>query len=124
MMNKEALKEHLRQLEENLLKPEIRTNQKELSRLLADDFFEFGSSGRVLYKDEEISDEGIGTVKMVLGNFEIHPLSKDIVLATYLILNEETRQYSLRSSIWKFSDGRWQMFFHQGTVTNHFDRFS
>lgn len=124
MEKEEVLKEHIRQLEENLLKPEIRTNQIELNQLLADGFFEFGSSGRVLYKNEGIGEEGIGVVKMILSNFDIHPLSKEIVLATYRICNEETKQHSLRSSIWKFSDGRWQMLFHQGTITTHFDGFS
>jgi hypothetical protein len=124
MEKEEVLKEHIRQLEEKLLKPEIRTNQIELNQLLADGFFEFGSSGRVLYKNEGIGGEGIGVVKMILSNFDIYPLSEEIVLATYRICNEETKQHSLRSSIWKFSAGRWQMIFHQGTLTTHFDRFS
>jgi hypothetical protein len=38
MENKSALKKHLCQLEQMLLKPEIRTTPKELEKLLADDF--------------------------------------------------------------------------------------
>ncbi|MCA1057724.1 DUF4440 domain-containing protein [Rossellomorea aquimaris] len=114
LVNK-ALKEHLQHLEENLLKPEIRASKTELAQILADEFFEIGSSGRILYKNEEISDKGIGLVKMKLDHFEIHPLSEEIVLTTYKIINEETQQHSLRSSIWKWVDGRWQMYFHQGT---------
>jgi hypothetical protein len=117
MESESSLKENLRQLEEMLLKPEIRTSQKELNNLLADNFFEFGSSGKVLYKDEGISEKGIGEVKMKLSDFEIHPLSEEIVLTTYRIFNEVKNQHSLRSSIWKFRDGRWKMFFHQGTRT-------
>ncbi|MNR67917.1 hypothetical protein D3C85_1921600 [compost metagenome] len=52
---------------------------------------------------------------MILSGFELHPLSETAVLATYRILNEETGGATLRSSIWKLKDGRWQMFFHQGT---------
>jgi hypothetical protein len=118
MESESSLKEHLRQLEEKLLKPEIRTSKKELNNLLADNFFEFGSSGKVLYKDEGIGEGGIGEVKMTLSDFEIHPLSEDIVLTTYRIFNEGKKQHSLRSSIWKFRDGKWKMFFHQGTKTN------
>jgi hypothetical protein len=118
MMNKHPLKDHLCELEMKLLKPEIRTSQKELANILADQFFEIGSSGKILYKNEEISDEGIGEVKMKLDHFEIHPLSDEIVLTTYKILNEDTLELSLRSSIWKFADGRWQMYFHQGTKTS------
>lgn len=88
MESESSLKEHLRQLEEKLLKPEIRTSQKELNSLLAVNFFEFGSSGKVLYKDEGIGEEGIGEVKMTLSDFEIHPLSEEIVLTTYRIFNE------------------------------------
>lgn len=117
MGSESALYEHLLQLEKKLLKPEIRTSQNELNHLLADQFFEFGSSGEVLYKDEGIAEEGIGEVKMTLSDFDIHPLSEEIVLATYRIFNEVKKQHSLRSSIWKFTDGRWQMLFHQGTIT-------
>lgn len=114
-MNDEALKETIHQLEENLLKPEIRSSKSELTQILADEFFEIGSSGKLLYKDKEISEEGIGVVKMTMDQFEVHPLSDEIVLTTYRILNEETQQHSLRSSIWKWADERWQMVFHQGT---------
>ncbi len=110
------LKEHLCMLEEKLLKPEIRTSQIELKNLLADEFFEFGSSGRVLYKDEQL-DNGIGIVKMTLSDFEIHPLSNEITFVTYRIFNEIKKQHTLRSSIWKFKDGHWKMYFHQGTPT-------
>ncbi|KPL60944.1 nuclear transport factor 2 family protein [Rossellomorea vietnamensis] len=110
-----TLKEQLQHLEEKLLKPETRSSKTELSRILAEGFFEIGSSGKILYQDEEISDGGIGTVQMTMDQFEIHPLSDEIILSTYRIFNEETQQHSLRSSIWKWIDERWQMVFHQGT---------
>lgn len=118
MESESSLKEHLRQLEGKLLQPEVRTSPEELTKLLADDFFEFGSSGNVWYRKDGIGDEGIGVVKMTLSNFAIHPLSDDTVLTTYRIFNEISLQHTLRSSIWKCRDGRWQMFFHQGTKTN------
>ncbi|MEE6450857.1 DUF4440 domain-containing protein [Gottfriedia acidiceleris] len=110
------LKEHLCTLEKKLLKPEIRTSQIELKKLLAEEFFEFGSSGRVLYKDDQL-ENGIEIVKMTLSDFEIHPLSNEITLVTYRIFNEIKKQHSIRSSIWKFKDGHWKMYFHQGTLT-------
>jgi hypothetical protein len=111
-----SLKEHLCQLEQLLLQPEIRTSPEELSKLLADEFFEFGSSGRVWYKKDMVST-GIGVIKATLHNFEVHPLVPDVVLATYYSVNETRKQHTLRSSIWKRIDGRWQMVFHQGTPT-------
>ena len=117
MENNNLLKEHLRKLEEMLLTPDIRTSATELSNILADNFFEIGSSGKILHKDG-IAPEGIGVVNMQLSEFEIHPLSDEIVLATYRIFNRETQQYTLRSSIWKYMGNRWQMVFHQGTKTD------
>lgn len=111
------LRDYIRQLEEDLLKPEVRSSKTRLKEILADDFFEFGSSGKVLFKDEEIPDDGIGIVKMKMSDFEIHPLSDEIILATYRIYNEISKQHSLRSSIWKLNDGKWKMVFHQGTKT-------
>lgn len=102
-------------LEEMLLLPEVRTSATELSNLLADNFFEFGSSGKVWSKKYGLSPNGIDVVKMKLSDFQIHPLSEEIVLTTYQIFNEEKMQHSLRSSIWKYENAKWQMIFHQGT---------
>ncbi|MBT2757528.1 DUF4440 domain-containing protein [Mesobacillus foraminis] len=112
------LKAHIKELEEKLLNPEVRSSRTELKKLLADDFFEFGSSGKVLYKDEEIGESGIGIVRMTLSDFEVHPLSDSVLLATYSIFNVENKQHSLRSSIWKLNEGKWKMVFHQGTKTD------
>jgi hypothetical protein len=112
-----SLKDHLNELEHALLKPEIRTSREALSKLLADDFFEFGSSGEIWRISDGIGEEGIGIVEMTLEHFEIHSLASDTVLTTYRIFNQVKKQHSLRSSIWKYRDGRWQMFFHQGTPT-------
>lgn len=112
------LKDHIRQLEEKLLSPEVRSSRIELKKLLAEGFFEFGSSGKVLYKDDDIEEGGIGIVKMTLSDFELHPLSESVVLATYRIFNEVSKQHSIRSSIWKLNEGKWKMVFHQGTKTD------
>ncbi|WP_445683581.1 DUF4440 domain-containing protein [Solibacillus sp. FSL R7-0668] len=101
-----TLKEQLLQLEKKLLEPEIRLSKDELSNLLADSFFEFGSSGKVLYKDENIGEMSLSIVQMKLSDFEIHPMSEEIVLTTYRIYNEMKNEHSLRSSIWKLIDGR------------------
>ncbi|SQC56251.1 Uncharacterized protein conserved in bacteria [Listeria newyorkensis] len=69
----------------------------------------------MLYKNESIGEEGIGEVEMALSDFEIQELAEDVVLATYRIFNVTQKQESLRSSIWKFKDARWQLVFHQGT---------
>ncbi|MCM2674455.1 nuclear transport factor 2 family protein [Alkalicoccobacillus plakortidis] len=113
-----SLKEILLNLEEKLLKPEIRASKDELTQLLSKDFFEIGSSGKVLYKNATISEISLSVVNMKLSDFEIHPLSEQIVLTTYSVYNNVSKQHSLRSSIWKLTDGNWKMQFHQGTLTS------
>jgi hypothetical protein len=51
----------------------------------------------------------------------LHTLAPDVVLATYRVVDETRKQHTLRSSIWKLKDGRWQMVFHQGTPTKRID---
>lgn len=110
-----SLNEHLCQLEEQLLKPEIRTSPVDIEKLLADDFLEFGSSGNVWYKRDCIGEGVLKVRDMTLFDFQVHLLSEDVVLTTYRVEDKTRMQHTLRSSIWRFRDGRWQMFFHQGT---------
>src|SRR6185436_5231772 len=50
-----SLAEHLRELEKLLANPEIRKSPAELARLIADDFREFGGSGRIFDKQQIIA---------------------------------------------------------------------
>jgi hypothetical protein len=65
-----------------------------------------------LLKEEHVFDAEID-------GFEIKAFAGEIVLAMYkLRVTSHTLQrkaFSLRSSIWIFADGRWQLIFHQGT---------
>ncbi len=42
---------------EKPISSEVRSLRTELKKLLADDFFEFGSSGKILYKGEDIAED-------------------------------------------------------------------
>jgi hypothetical protein len=116
VMDLSIIKKHLLELEKQLLEPNTRTNPAELDQLLADDFFEFGSSGKVWNKKDAVGG-GLSVRKMTISDFEIYPLSEEVVLVTYRVKDETRMLNTLRSSIWKFSGGKWQMFFHQGTIT-------
>jgi hypothetical protein len=110
---------HLRQLEEDLFRPEVRSNPEKTSAYLAEEFREFGSSGHIYTKAEilaELSSESPRTI--TLDNFQCEALAPDVALVTY----RSTRTIALgipvhanRSSLWVFRQGRWQMLFHQGT---------
>ena len=112
----ENLKEHLQQLEESHTGLEVRRSKEKLNAILADEFFEIGSSGYV-YDKKECLETGVVLTEMKLYNYEIYPLAYDIVLATYFLVDTTRERNTLRSSIWKFIEGRWQLYFHQGTIT-------
>lgn len=108
------IKQTLQQLEERLL-----TNAKEVSSLLVSEFREYGSSGQI-YSKAEIVDRlrSEPSTNLSLRDFEVQPLCSEVVLATYRAIKHQpgaSPVESLRSSIWGFRDGRWQMIFHQGT---------
>ncbi len=112
----EELKAHLKELEERHTNLEIRKSREELDKILADEFFEIGSSG-YMYNKKECLQMGVVFTEMNLHNYEIYPLAEGIVLSTYYIRDETRDRNTLRSSIWKMIDGRWQLYFHQGTIT-------
>jgi len=119
MEGKKSPEEHIRQMEERLLLPEVRKSIKELDEILADDFIEIGSSG-VYNKPqiiESLKDEP--PTQRSLADFKAFNLAPDVILVTYRVVkyspSDRSPVFSLRSSIWKFLDGRWQMVFHQGT---------
>jgi hypothetical protein len=114
-----SLKDHICHLEKKLMEPEIRSNPNEIDKLLAEGFFEFGSSGSVWRREDNVGEGGIDAREkreMSLFDFELHPLSEEVVLATYRVYDVTRNHDTLRSSIWKLIDGSWQMFFHQGTI--------
>jgi hypothetical protein len=111
-----------RRMEERLLHPEVRSSGDELSRLLADDFIEFGSSGAIYNKQQIISSLAREQpMEWSIADFSVRVLADDVVLLTYRSTGRDPATaeewHSLRSSIWKLHDARWQMIFHQGTPT-------
>ena len=124
IMNAEpALREHLRTLEESLAKPEIRHSPEQLARLLADDFQEFGGSGRVFDKGQIIDVlQSQPAVQIWLDEFLVKCLAPDVALVTYRgncrFPGSDSVSHSLRSSIWRNRDGRWEVVFHQGTPSD------
>jgi hypothetical protein len=122
MQAEPVLENHLCQLEERLLQPNVRKSAEEVSELLASEFIEFGSSGRIFDKEQIIASLQMEpTVRRSLVDFRTCILAPAVVLVTYRAVRQGTSDeqpiYSLRSSIWKLIDGRWQMLFHQGTLS-------
>jgi hypothetical protein len=116
-----SIEAQLRYLEEQLLLPEVRQSAKRVAALLADDFVEFGSSGRMFGKKRILALLRNETpVKRSLSRFGAMALSENIVLVRYRATRRIGRGRSvrsLRSSIWRRTNGQWRMVFHQGTLT-------
>ena len=123
MQAERTVAELIRQPQEKLLASNIRTSIGAVADLLADEFVEFGSSGRVFNKQQIIASlqQEDGTWQRSLQDFEATLLAPGVILATYRASRQsddgEPAVQSLRSSIWKLIGGRWQMAFHQGTPT-------
>lgn len=114
------LEQHICNLENDLLKPEVRLSAEKISEFLSKDFFEFGSSGRVYnYTAGDVFDDNGAVYEMQ--DFKAHRLSRGCVLATYKAIKKDPEgkvtSVTLRSSIWKRSGRAWKMGFHQGTPT-------
>ena len=115
-----SIESHLRALEEELLQPDVRKDAARLDALLAEGFIEFGSSGRVFDKQAIIDAlRSQSPIRLSLTDFKAQLLAPGVVLTTYRATRygESAEQpiLSLRSSVWRLIDGRWQMVFHQGT---------
>jgi hypothetical protein len=92
----DTLAAHLQALEAALQSQAVRADRAKLADLPAEDFCQ-----------RSISD------------FQARLLADDVALVTYRSQRHASgtlpASASLRSSLWKQRDGRWQMFFHQGT---------
>jgi hypothetical protein len=114
-------------LEERLLRPRSRA---EVAQLLEEDFVEFGQSGQVYDRDETLAalfdgaraSTSNGRVSNLppsrkITEFKATLLASGIAWVTYrLVEARPAGAVSLRSSIWRQSEGRWRIVFHQGTA--------
>jgi len=118
-MTNSRLKNLLVDLESMLVNSESRKSGEVLNDLLHDEFLEVGSSGRQYNKQQTIqllNKESRSPMKA--RNFRFHRISDSVVLLTYT-LEENTpdsiAHQSIRSSIWKIENEKWNLIFHQGT---------
>jgi hypothetical protein len=114
----------LRKLEESLLDTAVRRDRKKMRSMLAENFLEFGSSGRIWNRNSiiELLSQETAFVPPAIEDFRCAFLTEDVTLVTYRTVrtDPETGEVlaSLRSSIWKNESGTWRMRFHQGTRTS------
>ena len=114
-----SLSSQLQTLEQSLLDPKVRQDREAVSKLLVEDFTEFGSSGRIFDKQAiltQLAEEVPSS--LVLTDFCCDLLAHSVALVTYRVHRKSAsgeRISSLRSSIWTLEADCWRMRFHQGT---------
>jgi len=112
--------EQIKRLEEKLLHSDVAANRSILDELLADDFEEIGSNGKISSRQQVIDwlvskDKNM---RWTLLDFSVRQLAPDLVLAIYRAKKTDANHPSngsQRSSLWQRNDNHWQMIFHQAS---------
>ena len=100
--------------------PELGTDRATLEAMTDPDFWEVGASGR-RYSREYCIDT---VVKRYEGDYEddwetrdfhLRQLASDCYLLTYTLIENELR-VTRRSTIWRRTEDRWTIVYHQGTI--------
>jgi hypothetical protein len=119
----ESVRATLLAFEEELLSSQVRASEARLNEMLADEFVEFGSSGRIYDKPSiirELGESGL-VADFEIGDFRLVMSGEDAAFVTYHCGvksdSGEVIRKSIRSSLWRLADDRWQLIFHQGTKT-------
>jgi hypothetical protein len=113
-----TLERELREREESHLRYESRSRPQAMADLLAEEFIEFGSSGRIIDRASVIEAASRqATFQFRIDAFAARPLGERVALTTYRLSawseSETDARGTLRSSIWVHRAGRWPMVFHQ-----------
>lgn len=113
------LNKQIENLELKLLHENMQVNPSLVDELIASDFEEINSHGRYCSRQQALQwlKTKDNAQRWQLLNFRIKVLSDELVLATYQIqeVRPDAKASSTRSSIWRYSNTRWQLVFHQGT---------
>ena len=110
-----TIERQLRELEESYLRSDVRSSSESM-QALADEFIEFGSSGRIFDRAAVIAAlAGQPGFESRIDDFVVRALSPEIALTMYRLSAWPTSggqaRVSLRSSVWMRRAGRWSMVF-------------
>ncbi len=109
--------------EQELLDPAVRRDRNRLLELLAEDFREFGASGRMWTRNEIVELlEKEDFQRPAIEDFRCISIAAGAALVTYRAVRIDTATgkcaATLRSSIWTNQKGAWRVQFHQGTAVH------
>jgi hypothetical protein len=111
--------EEVRELELSLMTQTVRKDAARVALMLADEFQEFGASGRKYNKAEILAAlQEEREISIAMKDFVCLPIAESVLLVRYRSVRtgeDGVTVEALRSSIWMLREGRWQILFHQGT---------
>jgi hypothetical protein len=104
-------------LEQRLAQVGRKLSAEDASSLIAEDFVEFGASGKVWSKAEIIAAMSQwAPIERKVEDFKVRDLGASVCLVTYRVTKDgQASPFSLRSSLWRNNGEKWQIVFHQGT---------
>jgi hypothetical protein len=110
----------LREREPIFHRPELGVTRAAFERMVVEDFWETGASGR-RYSRQEVLDEleerhaAPHTDVWETSDFHCRRLAADVYLLTYTLLQDRER-LTRRATIWQRSADGWKIVYHQGTM--------
>jgi hypothetical protein len=112
--------EELKALEQALLQDGMRKSPNRLAETLAEEFVEFGSSGKVYDKQRTIKalSQSSGDEEISISQFSALRLAPNLALVTYRSRKQKpgaNQVDALHSSVWRRTKNGWRILFHQGT---------
>jgi hypothetical protein len=116
-MQYSELKEKLFRYEIDFFCAEFCKDVNNLESRLGEDFYEIGSSGAKITRDEviQVLSGLVEDREIEISEFAVNMLDEDTTLVRYKASFKENDKESWRISIWKRQKGDWVMFYHQGT---------
>jgi len=103
-----------KKLEKDILAAGKQRDAAKLRSLLAEEFCEFGSSGRVYNLEQAVDELLHNDIQDIdIEWLQTKSINAESVLVTYRA--KVGNKLSLRSSLWLCQNGEWKLHFHQGT---------
>ena len=101
-------------------RPEFGTSRKDFERMIADDFWEVGASGKKYSREyvlDVLEDRHRLEVRehWVVTDFSCRWICPDTYLVTYQ-LEQEAGRLSRRAALWQLTPDGWKALYHQGTL--------
>ena len=120
-----AVLDALRRREPLFHRPEFAQSRAELERLIVEDFWEIGASGRRYsrrYVLDTLAARGVPPIDddWKAGDFRCRKLAPDVYLLTYTLLQGARK--TRRVTIWQRTGKTWKAIYHQGTIVQEQSR--